>query len=181
MKVGVIADTHLREASPELEELMAGPFKDVQMVLHTGDITELAVLQAFAGKEIQAVCGNMDSPAVRRQLPTQHILRVGKFKIGLIHGWGGPQGIEERIRQEALRVDPERDGGIDTTADGQQAAGAQVALEAVPDPLDRSPGQQGATGLGKSEDLPTLHEGDGADGHLSCYLFGLRLLIVPLS
>jgi hypothetical protein len=105
MKVGVIADTHLGQASPELEELMAGPFKDVQMVLHTGDITELAVLQAFAGKEIQAVCGNMDSPAVRRQLPTQHILRVGKFKIGLIHGWGGPQGIEERIRQEFEGVD----------------------------------------------------------------------------
>ena len=100
MKVGVIADTHLLQASPELEELMAGPFEDVQMILHAGDITDLAVLQAFAGKEIQAVCGNMDSLAVRRQLPTQHIIRVGKFKIGLIHGWGGPQGIEERIRQE---------------------------------------------------------------------------------
>ncbi len=105
MKVGIIADTHLRQASPELEELMAGPFKEVQMVLHAGDITDLAVLQAFAGKEIQAVCGNMDSLAVRRQLPTQHILRVGKFKIGLIHGWGGPQGIEERIRREFAEVD----------------------------------------------------------------------------
>ena len=105
MKVGIIADTHLRQASRELEELMAGPFKDVQMVLHAGDITDLAVLQAFAGKEIQAVCGNMDSLAVRRQLPTQHILRVGKFKIGLIHGWGGPQGIEERIRREFSEVD----------------------------------------------------------------------------
>jgi len=105
MKVGIIADTHLRQASPEVEELMAGPFKDVQMVLHAGDITDLAVLQAFAGKEIQAVCGNMDSLAVRRQLPTQHKLRVGKFKIGLIHGWGGPQGIEERIRREFDEVD----------------------------------------------------------------------------
>ena len=100
MKVGVIADTHLRQASRELEELMAGPFKGVEMVLHAGDITELDVLQAFGGKKIQAVCGNMDSPAARRQLPTQHILQVGKFKIGLIHGWGGPQGIEERIRRE---------------------------------------------------------------------------------
>jgi hypothetical protein len=105
MKVGVIADTHLREASPELEELMAGPFKDVEMVLHAGDITELAVLQAFAGKEIQAVCGNMDSLAVRRQLPTTRTFGVGKFKIGLIHGWGGSHGIEERIRREFAGVD----------------------------------------------------------------------------
>jgi uncharacterized protein len=105
MKVGVISDTHLRQASHELEELVAGPFKDVEMVLHAGDITELVILQSFAGKEIQAVCGNMDSPAVRRQLPTQHTVRVGKFKIGLIHGWGGPQGIEERIRREFDEVD----------------------------------------------------------------------------
>ena len=67
MKVGVIADTHLRQASRELEELMAGPFRDVEMVLHAGDITELAVLQSFAGKEIQAVSGNMDSPAMREE------------------------------------------------------------------------------------------------------------------
>jgi len=105
MKIGVIADTHLRQATRELEELMAGPFKDVEMILHAGDITEFAVLKAFGGKEIQAVCGNMDSPAVRRQLPTQHTLLVGKFKIGLIHGWGGPQGIEERIRREFAEAD----------------------------------------------------------------------------
>ena len=105
MKVGVIADTHLRQPGHELEELMAGAFRDVEMVLHAGDITELVILQSFVGKKIQAVCGNMDSPAVRRQLPTQHTLQVGKFKIGLIHGWGGLQGIEERIRQEFDEVD----------------------------------------------------------------------------
>jgi putative phosphoesterase len=105
MKVGVIADTHLRQASRELAELIAGPFKDVEMVLHAGDITELDVLQAFGGKEIQAVCGNMDSPAVRRQFPSQHTLQLGKFKIGLIHGWGRPQRIEERIRREFSEVD----------------------------------------------------------------------------
>jgi uncharacterized protein len=105
MKVGVIADTHLRQASRELAELFAGPFQGVEMVLHAGDIIELDVLRVFGGKEIQAVCGNMDSPAVRRQLPTQHTLQLGKFKIGLIHGWGGPQGIEERIRREFTEVD----------------------------------------------------------------------------
>ena len=105
MKVGVISDTHLRQVNRDLEELVAGPFKDVEMVLHAGDITELAVLQFLAGKEIQAVCGNMDSPALRRQLPNQRTLHVGKFKIGLIHGWGGPQGIEERVRREFSEVD----------------------------------------------------------------------------
>jgi putative phosphoesterase len=42
----------------------------------------------------------MDSPALRRQLPPKRTFHAGKFQIGIIHGWGGPQGIEDRIRKE---------------------------------------------------------------------------------
>jgi putative phosphoesterase len=105
MKLGVIADTHLTQATRDLEELLAGPFQDVEMILHAGDITELNVLEAFGEKEIRAVHGNMDSPSVRRQLPTRCTFQAGNFRIGLIHGWGGPQGIEERIRREFDSVD----------------------------------------------------------------------------
>ena len=105
MKLGVIADTHLSQITRELVELMAGPFKDVEMILHAGDITEFDVLKAFPGKEIMAVCGNMDSPLVRKQLPPQRTFQAGKFKIGLIHGWGGPHGIEDRILREFVGVD----------------------------------------------------------------------------
>jgi len=100
MKIGVISDTHLTQFTPELAGLLNGPFKDVEMILHAGDITELAVLDAFAGKKILAVCGNMDSLAVRKQFPTCRVFQAEKFKIGLIHGWGGPRGIEERIARE---------------------------------------------------------------------------------
>ncbi len=100
MKIGVIADTHLTQSTPDLAELLNGPFKDVETILHAGDITELAVLDAFAGKKVLAICGNMDSVAVRRQLPTYRVFQAERFKIGLIHGWGGPRGIEERIAPE---------------------------------------------------------------------------------
>ncbi len=100
MKIGVISDTHLTQSTPDLAELLNGPFKDVEMILHAGDITELAVLDAFAGKKILAVCGNMDSLAVRKQLPANRVFQAEKFKIGLIHGWGGPRGIEEKIARE---------------------------------------------------------------------------------
>ncbi len=105
MKIGVISDTHLRQATHELLELMSGPFQDVEMILHAGDITELPIIEVFAGKEVLAVCGNMDSPDVRRQLPSQRTIQAGHFKIGLIHGWGGLQGIEERIFREFPKVD----------------------------------------------------------------------------
>ena len=80
--------------------MLQGPFRDVEAILHAGDITEMAVLEAFAEREIVAVCGNMDSADVRMHLPVKRVWKVGPFKIGLIHGWGGRQGIEERVREE---------------------------------------------------------------------------------
>jgi putative phosphoesterase len=105
MKIGVISDTHLTKPTPDLAELMNGPFKDVEMILHAGDITELPVLDPLAGKKVLAVCGNMDSLEVQRELPARRVFRAEKFKIGLIHGWGGPWGIEERMGREFQQVD----------------------------------------------------------------------------
>jgi putative phosphoesterase len=65
----------------------------------------MTVLDAFAEKEILAVCGNMDSSSVHKHLPAKRIWNTGLFKIGLIHGWGGRQGIEERIQGEFDGVD----------------------------------------------------------------------------
>ena len=105
MKIGVISDTHLLQPDPALTELMSGPFQEAEIILHAGDITELGVLESFGGKEILAVCGNMDSLALRRELPPKRTFQAGNCKIGIIHGWGGPQGIEDRIRREFGQLD----------------------------------------------------------------------------
>lgn len=105
IKIGVISDTHLRQAIPQLAELMQGPFQDVHMIVHAGDLTELAVLDSFQGKEVVAVSGNMDSLEVKRQLPIKRTFQVGGFKIGIIHGWGAPQGLENKISHEFTEVD----------------------------------------------------------------------------
>ncbi len=100
INIGVISDTHLSRPTEELAALAEGPFRGVEMILHAGDLTELAVLEAFPGKKMVAVCGNMDSAAVRLDFPAHRVFQAGSFKIGLIHGWGGPSGIEERIARE---------------------------------------------------------------------------------
>ena len=105
MKIGVLSDTHLSRPTEELAALMEGPFQGTEMILHAGDLTELTVLDAFPEKKVIAVCGNMDSAAVRQGVPGQRVFQVGPFKIGLIHGWGGPSGIEERIAREFSGVD----------------------------------------------------------------------------
>jgi putative phosphoesterase len=105
IKIGVISDTHLSRPTEELEDLAEGLFKEVDIILHAGDMTELRVLDVFSGKKVIAVCGNMDSPTVRKEFPAHRVLSAGSFRIGLIHGWGGPQGIEERIAREFAGVD----------------------------------------------------------------------------
>ncbi len=104
-RVGVISDTHLGGPTQALADLLRGPFRETDVILHAGDITEMAVLDAFAGKEIIAVCGNMDSQSVRARLPVKRVRQMGRFRVGLIHGWGGKQGVEERVRGEFEDVD----------------------------------------------------------------------------
>jgi putative phosphoesterase len=47
----------------------------------------------------------MDSPAVREAFPGKRVFPAGRFRIGLVHGWGPPDGIEERLAL-AFRDDP---------------------------------------------------------------------------
>jgi putative phosphoesterase len=80
-------------------------FRDADLILHAGDLVDLRVLDAFAGKEVKAVCGNMDLPSVRQALPRKLVLELNNLKVGLIHGWGMPFGIEGKLLKEIGRVD----------------------------------------------------------------------------
>lgn len=105
MKIGVISDTHLHKYSLELKRIVDTHFDDVDMCIHAGDIVEMEVLDAFLTKKIEAVAGNMDSARVRNRFPRKKIITAGIFKIGLIHGWGSPVGLENRICNEFTEID----------------------------------------------------------------------------
>jgi len=97
IKIGVISDTHLQGYDERLNKIVAEHFSDVDLVIHAGDLVGLHVLDMFEGKEVKAVCGNMDYPSVKDKLPDQLLFEIQGFKLGLVHGWGAPEGIEERI------------------------------------------------------------------------------------
>jgi len=105
MKIGVISDTHMSKPAPELASLTDGVFADVSMVLHAGDLTRITILEAFSDKEVIAVCGNMDRYDVAQKLPAKEIITVNNYRIGLIHGWGSPKGLEDRIVGDFQDVD----------------------------------------------------------------------------
>jgi hypothetical protein len=105
MKIGVISDTHLSRYDQGLADAIETHFKDADLILHAGDVVDPQALDVFAGRKVLLVAGNMDSPAIRDAAPVKRIIPVGEFTLGLIHGWGAPDGIEDRIIREFDAID----------------------------------------------------------------------------
>ena len=97
MRVGVISDTHLRGYDEGLKRIVDEHFRNADLIVHAGDLVDLRVLDVFGSKEVKAVWGNMDPPAVRQALPSIITMRLGDFTVGVAHGWGTPAGLEDRL------------------------------------------------------------------------------------
>jgi len=98
--LGLLSDTHLSGPDEGLETLLAGPLGPAEVLLHAGDHTGEAVvdhLEFVDPRPYWGVAGNMDGPAVRRRLPRVRTLDLEGCRIGLVHGWGSPHGLEARV------------------------------------------------------------------------------------
>ena len=106
MRILVLSDTHIPRNAPDLPEQIYEEMKRSDLVLHAGDFVEKEVYEKLrALKEVKAVCGNMDSRALREILNPKDVIQAGRFKIGLIHGYGPPRELMETVRGEFGQVD----------------------------------------------------------------------------
>lgn len=106
MRILVLSDTHMPRAAQELPERVYGEIKNVDMILHAGDFIEIEVLRSLEKlKTVHAVYGNMDTPELRRALKSKDIIQAGKFRIGLIHGYGAPKELIDTVKAEFVNVD----------------------------------------------------------------------------
>ena len=99
MKIGVISDTHLRSGFDPLVESLKRALGEVELIFHCGDWVSLELLEALQrhGWKVVGVSGNMDSPEVSRVLPQRREMELEGKRLGLVHGWGAPHGIEGRV------------------------------------------------------------------------------------
>ncbi len=105
MKIGVLSDTHMHMPE-ELHPEIIRAFSGVDLIVHAGDFVGSAVLEGLRKMgEVRAVRGNVDSTRLRSLLPEKELLELESKRIGIIHGWGGPEGIEQRIREQFNKVD----------------------------------------------------------------------------
>lgn len=93
MKIGLIADTHIPEAGDLLPERVGEVFKDVELILHAGDLHILDVLdwleriapvKAARGNGDDGTNGRLPVPDDPRLLPA-HVLNIEGLRIGLTH------------------------------------------------------------------------------------------------
>ncbi len=98
MKIGVLSDTHISKEGHSLPGALLSQLQGVDLILHAGDLVVLSVLEHLAAiAPVEAVAGNMDDASVKRRLPRKKIIAAEQLRIGLIHGWGTPVGLAERI------------------------------------------------------------------------------------
>ncbi len=104
-KVGILSDTHLTRPNHLFREFVDACFSDIPIILHAGDLTDISILESFAGKEIHAVHGNMCNPSSRSTLPSKKVITLGGFRIGITHGLGYSYNPEDYLVNEFDTVD----------------------------------------------------------------------------
>lgn len=99
IRIGILSDTHLFNCSDVFRAQVQTAFAGCDIILHAGDLTDIAVLEAFSGKEVHAVHGNMCNIGTQQLLPQSRLITIGGYQVGLFHGaWGPRHTIEERAR-----------------------------------------------------------------------------------
>jgi putative phosphoesterase len=95
--IGVVSDTHIPRRAKAIPAAVLEGLKGAAMILHAGDILDRAVLDEFAAiAPVAAVAGNGDPPELVRELGRRKLIRVGGWRIGLVHGDG--TGLNTRRR-----------------------------------------------------------------------------------
>jgi len=107
VRILVLSDTHIPKTADDLPQAVYDEIAKADIILHAGDLTEKSLYEKLVSskKRVNAVCGNMDSPALRATLPQKEVVEVGPFKIGLIHGYGAPAELLATVRKEFGKVD----------------------------------------------------------------------------
>lgn len=101
MRIGVIADTHIPDRAKDIPKQVLDDFKDVDMVIHGGDLIDLSVLKKIKTvcTNIKAVYGNMDHYEVRENLPEKEIFKIENYRVGVMHGYGAPSNLIELLER----------------------------------------------------------------------------------
>lgn len=89
MKIGILSDTHIPRRAKHLPEFVLDQLKNVDHIIHSGDICELSVIETLQKlAPVTAVYGNADTLETKQRLNETEILTLVGVTIGVFHGHG---------------------------------------------------------------------------------------------
>lgn len=100
-----MSDTHLNYPTDEFRMICDRYCVQADLVIHLGDWVRGTILDYLESFPLEAVTGNMDDYNIQHRLPAKKIIRVGKHRIGMAHGWGSGNDVRRRLAQEFDSVD----------------------------------------------------------------------------
>lgn len=98
MKILVISDTHFRQPGERLPREVEVAVEAADIIVHCGDFEVVSAYEYLKQLgQVVAVRGNMDEPALNQILPKMVTFEVAGRNIGVVHGWGAPRDLAERV------------------------------------------------------------------------------------
>ncbi|MBI4288759.1 MAG: metallophosphoesterase family protein [Chloroflexi bacterium] len=93
MRIGLISDTHIPRDVKTLPPQVTEAFQGVDLILHAGDIYELAVLDELERvAPVLAARGNGDSAKLEdRRIKESHVLDLDGLRLGMSHAVEYPE------------------------------------------------------------------------------------------
>ncbi len=104
MLIGILSDTHIPERASKIPEKVFSVFKNVDMILHAGDLVSFDVVNELEKiAPIKCSQGNMDR-VYGVKLPKNVVFEAEGFKIGLNHGEVYPRGDTQQLKYIAMEM-----------------------------------------------------------------------------
>ncbi len=103
----LITDTHVPGRARDLPPQVWATVDETDVVVHAGDWTSEALLDALAARarRLVGVYGNNDGPALRARLPEVARDTIGGVRIAVVHETGPSRGRQTRCAAEYADVD----------------------------------------------------------------------------
>jgi hypothetical protein len=104
-KIGVLSDSHLGRVTEEFRTILQTVFRDVDLIIHAGDMVSRTVYDYLCNWDLRGVMGNMDDFDLEGVLPKKRIEVIEGRRIGVMHGRGAPYSAEQIVVAEFANVD----------------------------------------------------------------------------
>ena len=104
MRLIVISDTHIPQRIKELPDILVQEINKADGIIHAGDFTSYRFYENLKSisKELYAVKGNMDDNYISTNLTDKLIIEIEGKRIGIMHGYGPPYGLEDILKKIIL-------------------------------------------------------------------------------